>query len=145
MKIYSFTVENKWLNISWDHGWGNGYVAIPPEHPLYGKHYNDKIHLKNGNKVRFNGNYIGLLVASCEKENDVFPLSLLINVHCGITFSDSVNSMKYAPSHIPKDYWVFGFDTAHAGDNQTNWSKEKVRKETNKFKRIMENIDKLLN
>lgn len=23
-------------------GWGNGYVAVPPEHPLWGKTYTDK-------------------------------------------------------------------------------------------------------
>jgi hypothetical protein len=32
--------ENTWLPFT-DHGWGNGYVSIPPEHPLYGLDYDE--------------------------------------------------------------------------------------------------------
>jgi hypothetical protein len=40
MKIESFTIENIWLH-NMDHGWGNGYVIIPPGHPAHGKHYDE--------------------------------------------------------------------------------------------------------
>ena len=134
MKLFSFTVENDWTH---DYGWGNGYVAVPKEHSLYEKSYSDKVKVKDAAKIPFNGNFISLLCASLDNDADknLIPLDLAINVHGGITFSNSVTSLKKAPSYIPKDYWVFGFDTAHAGDNQINWTKENVQKETKKFKK----------
>jgi hypothetical protein len=34
--------ENTWFTRGmFDFGWGNGYVLIPENHPLHGKHYND--------------------------------------------------------------------------------------------------------
>lgn len=36
----TFVIENTWLN-GIPHGWGNGYVIIPPVHPAYGKDYDD--------------------------------------------------------------------------------------------------------
>ena len=74
--LKTFVIKNDWLN-GMCHGWGNGYVAIPKEHPLYGKHYSDKVKIKNPDKVRFNDNYIGLLcVDSDDFKNmlrDIFP------------------------------------------------------------------------
>jgi hypothetical protein len=78
-------------------GYANGYVAVPPEHPLHGKHY--------------------------DEANEV------INIHGGLTFSESVEEIKADGwrdetecigfdnfDEIPKDYWVFGFDTMHFSD-----------------------------
>jgi hypothetical protein len=37
---YSFVIENTWMKyVSFDRGWGNGYVAIPEGHPWFGKDY----------------------------------------------------------------------------------------------------------
>ena len=141
MKLFSFTVENDWLQT--EHGWGNGYVAVPPEHSLYGKSYKDKVKVKDTDKIPFNGNFIGLLSAAFDKEDkdeNLIPLDLAINVHGGITLSKPADNMKRLPSIIPKNYWIFGFDTAHAGDDQINWTKEDVRKETKKFKKQLENF-----
>ena len=140
MKLFSFTVENDWLQT--EHGWGNGYVAIPKEHSLHGKSYRDKVKVKDAAKIPFNGNFIGLLGASLDNDTDknLIPLDLAINVHRGITFSQPIEALKNPPSNIPKDYWVFGFDTAHAGDHQFNWTKENVQKETRKFKKQLENF-----
>lgn len=36
--------ENTWLKnpiVKMDHGWGNGYVKLPKDHPYFGKDYND--------------------------------------------------------------------------------------------------------
>lgn len=50
MKLPSFILESpvrkelaqvKELGIDMDLGWGNGYVAVPPGHPLHGMFYND--------------------------------------------------------------------------------------------------------
>lgn len=29
------------IDLKMDFGWGNGYIGIPPEHPWYGKDYDD--------------------------------------------------------------------------------------------------------
>ena len=42
MKLEHKIKENTWLpRYLMDCGWGNGYVILPPEHPLFGVDYND--------------------------------------------------------------------------------------------------------
>lgn len=78
-------------------GYANGYVAVPPEHPLHGKHY--------------------------DEANNV------IDIHGGLTFGEPIDEIKADGwrndtecidfdnfDEIPKDYWVFGFDTMHFDD-----------------------------
>ena len=78
-------------------GYANGYVAVPPSHPLHGKRYDDP--------------------------------DVDIDIHGGLTFSESMadlNEEAFAADiecidfdnfdEIPKDYWVFGFDTMHYDD-----------------------------
>lgn len=41
--IITFTVKNTWMaqyTFS-KHGWGNGYIGLPKEHPLFGREYED--------------------------------------------------------------------------------------------------------
>lgn len=48
-----------------------------------------------------------------------------VNVHGGLTFSEHImDNEKWSDG-----YWV-GFDTAHYGDNQTNWTLNMVMDET---------------
>lgn len=48
-----------------------------------------------------------------------------VNVHGGLTFSEHImDNEKWSDG-----YWV-GFDTAHYGDNQTNWTLNMVMEET---------------
>jgi hypothetical protein len=69
-------------------GYANGYVAVPEGHPLYGKDYDD-----------LNG----------------------IWVHGGLTYSGKMVPYHYdfelLDGELPQEYWCFGFDTAHWGDN----------------------------
>ena len=41
--VYFFIVEQPYIDygnsLSFDRGWGNGYVLLPPEHPWNGKDY----------------------------------------------------------------------------------------------------------
>lgn len=79
-------------------GYANGYVAVPPEHPFHGCHYDDA--------------------------NDA------IDIHGGLTFSSSKSDIKNPEwenaecigfnsfDEIPDNYWVFGFDTMHFGDDE---------------------------
>lgn len=60
----------------------NGYVGIPIQHPIFGKSYSDKVTPKK--EPVFNGNYIGLLCASLESNDDgEWALDMAINVHGG--------------------------------------------------------------
>jgi hypothetical protein len=51
-----------------------------------------------------------------------------IDIHGGLTYSQYGNG-KIAP----KDWWVFGFDTAHYNDSLENWPKEAVEAETKRL------------
>ena len=85
-------------------GYANGYVAVPPEHPFHGKHYDEV-----NETVNVHG---GLTFA--EKAGDC--------ISCMADCGEAINFDSF--DEIPKDYWVFGFDTMHWGDDETldrNW------------------------
>lgn len=94
-----------------------GYVAIEPNHPLYGKHYNDKVVVPDVNKVQNNGNVIGLLMvmlAPGEAQAGILPIDMAIDVHCGLTYANS-RAPNISEDIFPGLWW-FGFDCAHARD-----------------------------
>ena len=82
-------------------GYANGYVAIPPGHPLHGKHYDEA-----NNVIYIHG---GLTFS--EPRTRLHNKSFNKDVEC-IDF-DNLNE-------IPSDYWIFGFDTMHYGDGNKN-------------------------
>ncbi len=92
----------------------NGYVAVSKEHPLFGKKYSDKI--KTDKEPVFNGNYIGLLSTSMDKERDenTYSIDMALKVHGGITYSQ--DGLSGIEDGLFGELWWFGFDTAHAGD-----------------------------
>lgn len=93
-----------------DTGWWNGYVAVPPSHPMYWKNY----------------------------------LDVDIDIHWWLTFSEPATSaiIERVPefAHFPIGYWIFGFDCAHAWDNEINCSKEFVEAETQNLFDQLNNI-----
>lgn len=128
-KLVAFIASTSFLDerigmpdLCFDHGTHNGYVVVPPENKYYGKGMNEL--------------------------ND-------IAVHGGITFSepvtypDKLNGREIREKYIGKrncifkdaefitnntevgdDWWIFGFDTAHLGDNKYNWDRQAVIEET---------------
>lgn len=98
MTCKTAVLENTWLGIS--HGWGNGYVIIPENHPFYGIDYN-----VINRFVRVHG---GLTYSKLCTE-------------------DSLNFFKL--NHEDLNKWIIGFDTAHAGDNEVTWNKGAVQSE----------------
>lgn len=128
-KLVAFIVPTSWMdkriNLSgyeFEHGTHNGYVAVPPENKYHGKDYDD---IED------------------------------IGVHGGITFSepatypDKMNGMEIKQEYVGKrnilleeaefitenteigdDWWIFGFDTAHWGDNKYDWDRQAVIEET---------------
>lgn len=92
----------------------NGYVAVPPEHPLYGKGYD---------------------------ESEVEDL----DVHGGVTYADYAKQLPTAseyldPKEPPRDWWVFGFDTCHYGDNSDEWNLETCTEETRRLQKQLEEL-----
>ena len=112
--------ENTWINRGVvNAGWGNGYVLISEEHPLYGKGY-DEIH-------------------------ELMPE---LSVHGGLTFADDSERLKENWTELAKElhgdnkkYWIVGFDTVHYGDNLINCSREYVLKETENLAKQLENYE----
>lgn len=104
-------------------GWGNGYVTLDKTHPLFGKSYDD--------------------------------IDAHVNIHGGLTFTKyitdetikhftppntgikEIDECRLTTDDIGK--WLVGFDTAHFGDNEENWTVEKVFEEAKKLKLQLEN------
>lgn len=108
MDIRSCAVENTWLDRRvTEVGWGNGYVLIPPEHPLFGLGYDHPA-------IYALSVHGGITYAEC------------------LTVSHFLITKGYVSENY-LGYWVLGFDTAHYGDYLGNWTKEAVEKETAKL------------
>lgn len=87
-------------------GW-QGYVGVPPEHILYGKHYTEIIPEWEQEEDTFDGfvESRGILniMASMNKAEDGFhPLSMQFSVHGGITYSGPAywDQEKYIPKNF---------------------------------------------
>lgn len=100
-----------------DCGYANGYVAIPTNHPLYGKSYDEAYEAG-------------------------------ITAHGGLTYSDSIVNVlsnfdlfgvDWLDGEVPEDYWVFGFDTMHAGDTLDFWNLNRCMEEISNLKSQLEN------
>ena len=101
---------------SHNYGWGNGYVVLPKGHPLHGVRYN------------------------------AIPASLGLSVHGGITYSESAENCSESVREsldLDGSEWVFGFDTAHGGDNAQNWNKSAVLAELERFAAQFEDMKPL--
>lgn len=91
-------------------GYFNGYVVVLPEHPFYGKDYDEIDDLLRKNSST-NGFY----------------------VHGGLTFAnDDKDFCPELSKHFP-DYWILGFDTRHANDTADYWTEERIWEETEKL------------
>lgn len=85
----AFTVKNTWSN-HYQHGWGNGYVAIPPTSSWHGVDYNQI-------PVAVHGGLTWSSKASVVRERGVA-----------------------VPCHIDDNDWVVGFDTVRTTDTEMN-------------------------
>lgn len=93
-------------------GYANGYVAIPPGHPCYNKHY-DEIDVEVHGGLTFSHDANSLIV---------------LGRHPEVLTEDF------------KDYWIVGFDTRHYEDSRDRWPKEAVEKETLRLKEQLEGM-----
>jgi len=97
----SFTISNEYRKE--ECGWGNGYVAIPPNHPLHGIDF------------------------MSWEENVPY-----LNIPREITWCDYAGRLRHE-LEIPSDWWVIGFDTTYRRDNLENCPKEYVEELTERL------------
>lgn len=105
------------LGVNDNGGYANGYVAVPPEHPWYGKSYEEV-----EDKIGIHG---GLTFHAKSDECCAW---------------DDIETINDDSNLIPLGWWVFGFDTIHAYDNLDNWNKEKCIAETLRLKEQLEEV-----
>lgn len=73
---------------------------------------------------------------------DYTELEGKIDIHGGLTYSGPFNNFLNSHTTILRgDYWVFGFDTFHFGDNEQNCNKEYVITETNKLLEQLKSLE----
>lgn len=120
LKLYDcvafiMTHRNKEVNASVysQAGYANGYVAVPPEHPYFGKDYDDIDAVVHG----------GITFA---EDSDT------VKKHWD-NLSDDIEFLDGA-TEIPNGWYIFGFDTLHFGDSLETCPKEYCVEETLKLK-----------
>lgn len=119
--IITFTRDNSWIRNKLPNiikgGWGNGYIGIPIGHPF--------LNLIKENIV-FNPLIQQEMDTTYDVLNDKFPLEGNF-----FTYSnrEEINGIEY---------YVFGFDTLHYGDNMSNWPESKVVSVIEKYVEIVQ-------
>lgn len=96
-----------------DGGNFNGYIAVLPEHPFYGKDYDE--------------------VNEMLDTKDFY-------VHGGLTLAENSSFCTYLPTEA-KQYWILGFDTRHAGDTSAYWTEERTWEEADKLMQVAINYE----
>ena len=121
-KCYAFLHSKRNEEINKSHlcyaGYANGYVAIPPEHPLFGKSYDEA----TAAGIDTHG---GLTFA---EKSDLL-----------VKYWDS--HLELLDGQLPEGYWVFGFDTMHYSDNLETCPREYVVEVVTRLKHNLENFE----
>lgn len=88
-----------------DSGNFNGYIAVTPEHPFYGKDYDE--------------------VNAMLHKKDFY-------VHGGLTLASDSSFCPHLPTEHHQ-FWILGFDTRHASDTAEYWTEERTWEEADKL------------
>lgn len=102
--IYGFTIPTRQELHAFGCGHSNGYIAVPKDHPWYGKDYDDI-------------------------DADVHGGLTFSNHMSDLTRTRAVGELPGSD-----DYWVVGFDTCHYGDNEYNCDLNYVLSEVERLK-----------
>lgn len=96
-------------------GYANGYVAVPKDHPYFGKDYDDiDVEVHGGLTFACSGDKV---TARDLPETEVIEGNL---------------------GNLDENWWVFGFDTCHYMDTLDRWPREAVIVETLNLKKQLE-------
>ena len=118
--LYTLLIENHFkkfgggthkFKIPFEFGWGNGYVLLPSNHPLYGVDY-DSIAVDVHGGLTFSDNFNTRFLEWIENRE----------IDGDVTRE---NFEKF------DNYWMIGFDTGHSGDGLDTCPKSYVMNETN--------------
>lgn len=128
-KLVAFIVSTSWMDkiinsfgYKLEHGTHNGYVAVPPKSKYHGMSQNDvgDIHVHGGITLSEPVLYPNIMNGLAVREKYVGKRNLLLEKAEFITEN----------TEIGDDWWIFGFDTAHWGDNKYDWDRQAVIEET---------------
>jgi len=127
-------------------GCWNGYVAVDKRHPLWGVNYDSKFFISKEVKKLKEASECLPLLALLGKDDDVYSLDSIIDVHGGLTYSNFY--LRGYELFDKYELWWFGFDTCHYTDlcpfkdnpNGIYRNKEYVLKETRKLVDQLSNI-----
>lgn len=78
-----------------------------------------------------------VIIPKGHKLHSVHYDNINVDVHGGLTFSELVDLEMIDIFGLDKEdegNWCVGFDTCHYGDNLLNWSRQRVRQETERLK-----------
>ena len=110
-QLGTITLKNPNSRYLLEHGWGNGYVLLPKNHPWYDMYYEEiPIHVHGG--LTF-----GSIIT---KETVEVWGESLTEQHIGM--------------------YMIGFDTAHYNDKLINWPKKRVMQETQYLEKQVRNL-----
>lgn len=125
-KITAFIILNDWFKgIGVEHGTHNGYVAVPPTNKYWGKSYDDLSNIKVHGGLTYS--------EPVTLSETTFVSKRKIKPECvGKRTALLDNDLEFITENteIEDDWWIFGFDTFHFGDNQIDCDKEYVTQET---------------
>ena len=127
--LVAFIRETSFLDVKFDlseyefeHGTHNGYVAVPPENKYHGRSYEDmaEIDVHGGITLSEPATYPDVMNGREIKQEYIGKRNKLLEKAEFV--SDN--------TEIGDDWWIFGFDTAHRGDDKYNWDRKAVIDET---------------
>ena len=110
--------DYKYVVIFGDIGHRCGYIALKPDHPLFGVKYSGEVNypeLLQEIKSSTIGKKSILSVVCWDGETT--NLDLLIDVHGGLTYSGGSKKGRYPMLQFDEVWWL-GFDCGHYGDGQ---------------------------
>lgn len=108
------------------------YVAIPKNHPLYGKSYSQHCDCLMPLRKKVLEQPIGkrgIIPVFCW-DGETASMDVIFNVHGGITYS--AKDLVYNPIMI-EDVWWIGWDYSHAGDYFGYFDKDEQRSKDKKW------------
>ena len=128
-KLVAFITPTSFLDVGFnlsgykiEHGTHNGYVAVPPQNKYHGRSIEDMEDFEVHGGITFSGpaTYPDKINGKKIKKEYVGKRSKLLEKAEFITDN----------TEIGDDWWIFGFDTAHWGDNEYDWNRQAVIEET---------------
>ena len=125
-KLIPFLIPNTWMSFSCEHGYANGYVAIPPTHPCYGKHYME-IPIEVHGGLTFS-EFATIKEYAPDSERQHKPEAVGKSAFNEKILSNAIFLTDVKT--IPPDHFIVGFDTAHYGDTEDSCDFEFCKRET---------------